>query len=117
MKIGYANIFVSSIPEAISFYRDVLGLKLDHADESHGYASFNAGAISFGVAQTDDTDLVGRHTGLGFIVDDINATYESLVERGVEFEMPPTKQPWGGTLALFADPDGNVSYLDPGGPH
>ena len=34
--------------------------------------------------------------------------------KGVEFEMPPTQQPWGGTLALFKDPDGNIYYLDPG---
>lgn len=26
--------------------------------------------------------------------------------------MPPSKQPWGGYMALFADPDGNIFYLD-----
>ncbi len=26
--------------------------------------------------------------------------------------MPPTKQPWGGYMALFADLDGNIFYLD-----
>ena len=26
--------------------------------------------------------------------------------------MEPADQPWGGRLALFADPDGNVFYLD-----
>jgi predicted enzyme related to lactoylglutathione lyase len=26
--------------------------------------------------------------------------------------MPPTDQPWGGFMATFADPDGNVFYLD-----
>ncbi len=26
--------------------------------------------------------------------------------------MAPQKQPWGGFMALFADPDGNVFYLD-----
>jgi lactoylglutathione lyase len=48
-------------------------------------------------------------------VQDIDATYTALVAAGVEFDMPPTKQPWGGTLALFKDPDGNIFYLDPGG--
>jgi predicted enzyme related to lactoylglutathione lyase len=26
--------------------------------------------------------------------------------------MSPSKQPWGGYMALFADPDGNIFYLD-----
>ena len=30
----------------------------------------------------------------------------------VRFTMPPSKQPWGGYMALFADPDGNIFYLD-----
>ena len=26
--------------------------------------------------------------------------------------MEPAKQPWGGFMALFSAPDGNVFYLD-----
>ena len=32
--------------------------------------------------------------------------------KGVAFPLPPTKQPWGGTLAQLADPDGNLLTLD-----
>ncbi|MEC8821937.1 MAG: VOC family protein, partial [Pseudomonadota bacterium] len=39
--------------------------------------------------------------------------YQALITKGVTFEMPPTEQPWGGILALFKDPDGNIFYLDP----
>jgi len=53
-----------------------------------------------------------RHTGIGLIAEDINFAYEEMRAAGVEFEMSPTKQPWGGVLALFKDPDGNVFYLD-----
>ena len=31
---------------------------------------------------------------------------------GVSFEMPPSRQPWGGYMAMFKDPDGNLFYLD-----
>lgn len=114
MKIGYINIFVSNISAAVSFYRDTLGLVLERDEGQFGYASFNATTVHLGMAETEDTALIGRHTGIGFIVDDIDAKYIELLDKGVEFEMPPTKQPWGGTLALFKDPDGNVFYLDPG---
>jgi hypothetical protein len=26
--------------------------------------------------------------------------------------MPPTRQPWGGFMALAADPDDNLLYVD-----
>lgn len=114
MNIGYVNVFVSDLGASIAFFKDVLGLKLRMGDEAFGYASFDGGPISFGLAKTDDAELVGRHTGVGFMVDDIDVAYAALKDKGVDFEMPPTQQPWGGVLALFKDPDGNVYYLDPG---
>ena len=114
LQIGYVNVFVNDIEAAVAFYRDTLGLTPNNLDMEFGYASFNAGPVSFGVAADPGSDLVGRHTGVGFITPDIDARYAALVAAGVEFEMPPTAQPWGGTLALFKDPDGNIFYLDPG---
>lgn len=32
MRIGYTNVFVSSIEQSVSFYRDTLGLSLTQAD-------------------------------------------------------------------------------------
>ena len=42
--------------------------------------------------------------------DDVEATHRQLSERGVEFESPPQKQPWG-TFATFRAPDGNRFVL------
>ena len=117
MKIGYVNVFVRDFETSRRFFTDILGLELNSADDGFGYASFNAGPVSFAIAQTDDADLVGRHTGIGFMCDDIHATFEALTAKGVEFAMAPTDQPWGGVLAIFKDPDGNAYYLDPGMPH
>ena len=114
MQLGYVNVFVSDFGRALAFYRDTLGLSVNTADETFGYASFNTGAASFAIAQTDEVALVGRHTGVGFLTADIDAAYATLTAKGVTFDMPPTKQPWGGMLAMFKDPDGNLFYLDPG---
>ena len=43
---------------------------------------------------------------------DVDLAYQALSERGVTFESPPAKQPWGGYMAIFGDPDGNLFYLD-----
>jgi len=40
------------------------------------------------------------------------AEHARLSKLGVAFSMPPSRQPWGGFMALMDDPDGNVSYLD-----
>jgi lactoylglutathione lyase len=117
MQVGYVNVFVKDFPRAVAFYKDVLGLDLQSEEAQFGYASFNGGPISFALAETDDESLVGRHTGIGFMVTDIDKSYADLIAQGVEFDMKPTKQPWGGTLALFKDPDGNIFYLDPGSHH
>ena len=90
LKIGYVNVFVSNFDACCTFFTESLGLTLNQREDSFGYASFNPGTISFGIAKTDDPSLVGSHTGEGFIVDDIDATYKDLVAKGVEFEMPPT---------------------------
>lgn len=62
-------------------------------DEAFGDTSFDAGAVTLGLAQADDASLIGRHTGVGFIANDVDARYTELTAKGVGFEMPPTKQP------------------------
>ena len=52
----------------------------------------------------------GSLQGLIVATDDILATHEELVARGVPFDFPPTEMP-GGTQAVFRDPDGNGLVL------
>jgi len=114
MQIGYVNVFVSDFARALVFYRDVLKLPVQYADAQFRYASFAAGAIRLGINQPgqDQMHLVGRHTGVGLMVSDLDARHAELAAVGVRFAMPPTRQPWGGYMALFGDPDGNIFYLD-----
>lgn len=81
-----------------------------------GWAQFDLGAAYIGLERcspddAESRDLVGRFVGISIEVEDIQGTYEALVEKGVEFIAPPAKQPWGGTLAHFKDPDGNTLTL------
>jgi predicted enzyme related to lactoylglutathione lyase len=114
MQISYVNVFVSDLDKAIEFYRDKLGLQLQFSSPEHGYASFAAGSVRLGVALPGayQAELVGRHTGVGFEVADIEAEHTRLSGLGVDFTIPPTRQPWGGFMAMISDLDGNVFYLD-----
>src|SRR5258708_32265879 len=53
---------------------------------------------------------IGTFSNIGFIADDMEKTYHTLTERGVEFEKPPKKQS-RGTSAVFNDLDGNTLAL------
>jgi predicted enzyme related to lactoylglutathione lyase len=44
-------------------------------------------------------------------VDDIHGVYASLCAKGVAFLKPPTQEEWGGWVATFTDPDGNILQL------
>ena len=114
ITIQYVNIYVTNLLQSIEFYRDKLGFSLQFSDDEHGYASFDAGPIRVGLAEVglSQRDLTGRHTGVGFCTADLEQTYAECVRRGVKFSMQPERQPWGGFMAMFEDPDGNVSYLD-----
>ncbi len=114
MQISYVNVFVTDLERATTFYRDKLGLNLQFSSPEHGYAAFAAGSVRLGVALpgTDHADLVGRHTGIGLEVADLDAEHKRLSDLGVRFTMPPTRQQWGESMAMISDEDGNVFYLD-----
>ena len=114
MQISYVNVFVRDLTEATKFYCNKLGLELQFSSSEHGYASFFAGGVRLGVALpgADQAQLVGRHTGVGFEVPDLEAEHARLSGLGVRFTMPPTRQPWGGFMAMISDADGNEFYLD-----
>ena len=50
---------------------------------------------------------IGSFMNMSYECDDIDETYRELTARGVEFEGPPERQPWG-TYAKFKDSEGNL---------
>jgi predicted enzyme related to lactoylglutathione lyase len=117
LRLWYVNLFVRDLDRAVEFYQQKLGLPLRFRHDEFGYAAFATEGAGLSLARVDPAavdagELVGRHTGVGLGVPDIHSAHAELAARGVEFTMPPTRQPWGGMLATFRDPDGNVLYLD-----
>lgn len=114
MRVFGLRVFVDDLDVATGFYRDVLGLPVKWDMSEHGAVGFDLG-VDLIVEREDpsgeDGDLVGRFVGVSIAVDDIEGTYQALSAGGVEFTGPPAKQPWGGVLAHFRDPAGNVLTL------
>lgn len=117
IQIGYVIVGVKDLDTAVAFYRDTMGFELLFAEPQFQFASFKVGDLHFSLAAgTGDTHGSGdRNTGIGFTVPDVDAAHAELAAKGVTFTLPPGRQPWGGYMAMFADPDGNVFYLDQAG--
>jgi predicted enzyme related to lactoylglutathione lyase len=117
MQVGYVNVCVVDFGAAVEFFGTKLGLTQLMREDDFGYATFDGGPITIGVAKIDPADetqaaMVGGMTSIGLVVSDLDASYARLVEAGVEFTRPPEVMPWGGQLALMLDVDGNIYYLD-----
>lgn len=110
MRLAYVNVSVSDLDRSVSFFRDRIGFPLKFADAEFGYAEFDTPGAGFALVR--DPPSAGRHTGIGFTVEDLDAAYARLSGADVEFTRPPTHEQWGGYMAIFADPDGNTFYLD-----
>ena len=49
-------------------------------------------------------------TGIAFLTDEMNSLVARMTKGAVNFPDPPKKEKWG-TMAKFADPDGNIFWL------
>lgn len=115
-KLYAVRVFVSDWDRSLEFYSKVLEMPIVFSSSEMGWAELDTGAahIALERAAPDDPEslaLVGRMVAVSLEVEDIKDSYDTLVSRGVEFLGPPEKQGWGGVLAHFRDPDGNVLTL------
>ncbi len=129
VKLYGVRVFVDDWPLACDFYEHKLGLKAEFKSVEFSWAEYATGASKLCVegytdegyeneaTETGDHPgesaalLVGRFLGVILQVENIQDTYTELCDKGVEFTVPPEKQPWGGSLAHFKDPSGNILTL------
>jgi uncharacterized glyoxalase superfamily protein PhnB len=123
--INISNVFVLDQDEALKFYVGTLGLEVAN-DMDLGFMRWltvrvpgepgreilleKPGSPAMDEAATEQVrELVTKGaTGfaVGFTTDDCRKTYETLVERGVEFTQEPTEQFYGIDIGI-RDPFGN----------
>ncbi len=96
--------------QMVRFYRDALGLPLEHEEGEFALFRMPDGAKAE-VFGPSDTGHVHFSTGpvVGFLVDDVRDARGVLEARGVEFVGPVHEwEPTGEAWSHFRAPDGNV---------
>ncbi len=113
MKVNSFIFNVTSEDPArlIAFYRDVVGLK---QNPEMGPGAFDAGGTPFlvdGQSETKGDTTEPQRALFNFFVDDLEAEQRRLEEQGVKFVRTAGREPWGGVISTFVDPDGNYGQL------
>jgi predicted enzyme related to lactoylglutathione lyase len=113
--IKFGSIPVRDQDRALAFYTEKLGFNI-LTDQPFGEQRWIElgipGAESGVVLFTPDEhkDHIGTFSHLSFWCENVEKTYQQLLQRGVEFDGPPQKMPWGSFVSL-KDPDGNQFIL------
>ena len=118
-RINAVGVYVDDGDKAYDFYVDKLGFQV-LMDQKIG----ESGRFLMLLPQGGGTPLmvttampgmvdgpVGVQSTIVWETDDIQATYEALRAKGVEFPQEPTQQFWGGFESTFKDSAGNLFKL------
>jgi catechol 2,3-dioxygenase-like lactoylglutathione lyase family enzyme len=115
-RLKFVSIPTRDQDAALAFWTDKVGFKV-HTDQPMGpgkrWIELSIPGAETGIVlftAEGQEDRIGTFFNGSFECSDIDYTYEQMRKRGVAFEGPPEKQPWG-TFAKFKDPDGNTFVL------
>jgi catechol 2,3-dioxygenase-like lactoylglutathione lyase family enzyme len=118
---GFGEV-VDDVDATVAFYRDVLGLEVEH-EEGSPYAEVklpgiphfglwgraHAAEVIFGDASAADRLPIGPL--LGFEVDDVVESAAAVEAAGGTVIQQPTEQPWGQKVSRFLMPDGRIAEI------
>ncbi|MBB5330173.1 PP2C family protein-serine/threonine phosphatase [Tunturiibacter gelidoferens] len=120
LRVFKTTIYVRDHDLSLKFYVDQLGFsvvadaRFDFDGRWVAIAPPDGSTVLALIAPkrgSENYKLIGRNTQVGFLSEDINATYEQWRNRGVRFHHPPQQTLFGGTVAGFYDIDGNSFEL------
>ena len=113
-SIGQIHISASNFDRAKAFYKDVLGLSMLFEVAEQKMAFFDCGGVRLYLGVPSSPEY-RANSSLYYRVGDIDAAYERLKGKGVEFLQPPLavhktdkSELW---LAGFKDSEGNLAQL------
>lgn len=124
MKFGYTIVYVSSVGEALRFYKEAFGFDIRFLHESGEYGELESGETTlafashtmgklnlFGDYQPTDRNEPPLGIELAFVTDDVAAAYAQALAAGAAPVAAPTEKPWGQTVAYVRAHDGELIEL------
>jgi predicted enzyme related to lactoylglutathione lyase len=113
---GLAGVLIwteaDRFPAMARFYRDTLGLTPRSAKSDFINFDWRGVRLSIGVhGGVGGASREPSRIMLNLTVADIRAVHARLSRAGVVFSRAPSREDWGGWVATFADPDGNILQL------
>jgi predicted enzyme related to lactoylglutathione lyase len=114
MITGVAGVIIwtDDLARLAAFYRDTLGLT-PHSVRPH-FIAFKWGEMRLSLGRHRQVAGPARdpyRIMINLAVDDIHHTHAALLAKGVRFLRHPEQEHWGGWVATFLDPDGNILQL------
>lgn len=119
MRLTHIRLLTNDLERALAFYRGVLGLEVTLEVEGT-YAELASGASILALYRRDLMAQVldepaqgGLGAALTFEVEDVDAAFRGLRDKGVTFITEPHDQEaWFIRVAHLRDPDGNLIELN-----
>jgi predicted enzyme related to lactoylglutathione lyase len=111
-QLKFISIPVHDQDRALKFYTEKLGFRVATNQEmapGRRWIELRIGKAETRVVlftMDGEEGRIGTQMNGSFSCDDVEATYRQLSERGVLFEGPPQKQPWG-SYVIMKDSEGN----------
>jgi 4-carboxymuconolactone decarboxylase len=111
-RLDYTILVVDDIDAALGFYVGALGLELAHRAGPYAQLVTGQGRLAFYERSAMDA-LVGpgERFEIGFLVDDVDRSYDAVVAAGAMPAVAPADRPWGQRTAYVRDPDGHLVEL------
>jgi predicted enzyme related to lactoylglutathione lyase len=107
-KLGNVLIPVDDLDKAVTFYTEVLGLKLKFRDGDR-FAALDGGGVTVALAGPEE-QVAGTVTAPSYKVGDVAEAVRDLTAAGAEAISGPEAGPHE-TRAVLRDPSGNVFVL------
>jgi uncharacterized glyoxalase superfamily protein PhnB len=124
MKFGYTIVFVSSVTEALAFYKEAFGFETRFLDDSGQYGELDTGTtvLAFASHAMGEMNLGEQYqkatpnaapfgVALAFVVENVASAYAKATAAGATPIKEPVKKPWGQIVAYVRAKEGELIEL------
>ena len=119
MKLGYAILYVASVPETLAFYERAFGFERGMATETGEYGELRTGGTTLAFAansfvqgltnvpfQAAAPDRPAPPVELGLVTDAVEAAFDRAASAGAVVVKRPERKPWGQLVGYVRDNNG-----------